>query len=60
MMFVVLAAICIVLPTIAMLAEWIVSARLSERHHSKHDTYVIPFALTGALSLALFFMGEHR
>ncbi|MDO5118454.1 MAG: hypothetical protein Q4D48_00075 [Coriobacteriales bacterium] len=57
MMFVVLAAICIVLPTIAMLAEWIVSARLSERHHSKHDTYVIPFALTGALSLAMFFMG---
>ena len=53
----VLVALCVVLPSVATLAEWFISTGLSERHHSRHDTYVIPFALTGALSLAMFFMG---
>ena len=53
----VLIGLCIVLPSIATLAEWFISTGLSERHHSRHDTYVIPSALTGALSLAMFFMG---
>lgn len=40
-----------------MVMEWVVGTRLSERHHSKHDTYVISSALTGALALAMLFMG---
>ena len=57
MMFWLFVMVCSVLPGVAMLVEWIISTRLSERHHSSHDTYVIPFALTGALSLSMFFMG---
>ncbi|MBR2683394.1 MAG: hypothetical protein IKE22_09045 [Atopobiaceae bacterium] len=57
MTFALLAAVSIVLPILSMLIEWIVGVRLSERHHSRHDTYVISTALTGALSLAMLFMG---
>lgn len=57
MIFWILAASCVVFPSVAMVAEWIVGNRLSERHHSRHDTYVISFALTGALALAMLFMG---
>lgn len=57
MTFLLLAATCAVFPIIAMLLEWVFDVRLSERHHSKHDTYVISSALTGALALAMLFMG---
>ena len=57
MIFCLFVAACAALPGISMLVEWAVSTRLSERHHSSHDTYVIPFALTSALSLSMMFMG---
>lgn len=57
MTFWVFAVTSSVLPAFAMVMEWVVGTRLSERHHSKHDTYVISSALTGALALAMLFMG---
>lgn len=57
MTYLVLAAISAILPAYVMVMEWIVGTRLSERHHSKHDTYVISSALTGAIALAMLFMG---
>lgn len=57
MTYLVLAAISAILPAYAMVMEWVVGTRLSERHHSKHDTYVISSALTGAIALAMLFMG---
>lgn len=57
MTFWVFAATSAILPVFAMVMEWVVGTRLSERHHSRHDTYVISSALTGAIALAMLFMG---
>ena len=57
MIFRVFVVICAVAPLVSVVTEWVVGRRLTERHHSTHDTYVISTALTGALSLAMQFMG---
>ena len=46
-----------IIPVYAMVMEWVMGTRLSERHHSRHDTYVISSALTGAITLSMLFMG---
>ena len=50
-------AVCVIVPLAALILERVGSARISERHHSHHDTYVIPATYTRALVLMIVFMG---
>lgn len=52
-----LAAIAVLVPLLAMLLERVGNVRISERHHSHHDTYVVPAPLTRSLVAAMAFMG---
>lgn len=53
----ILIAIALIVPSAAMVIEGVGDVRISERHHSHHDTYVVPVALTRSLVLAMAFMG---
>lgn len=53
----VLIAIAVVLSGVALVVEHMGNVRISERHHSHHDTYVVPVAFTRSLVLAMVFMG---
>ena len=52
----VLASVQVVLPVVALLIEHVGNVRFSERHHSHHDTYVMPVSFTRGLVLAMAFM----
>ncbi|OUO33992.1 hypothetical protein [Olsenella sp. An290] len=52
-----LMAVCVLAPVAAFVLERVGSARISERHHSHHDTYVVPATYTRALVLMIAFMG---
>lgn len=54
---VVMAAIEVLLPLFAFVYERGGSVRISERHHSHHDTYVVPATFTRGLVIAMAFMG---
>lgn len=54
---VVLAAVEMILPLLALLFEHVGNVRISERHHSHHDTYVVPATFTRGLVIAMAFMG---
>ena len=54
---VVLFAVAIVVPLLALLIEHVGSVRMSERHHSHHDTYSVPASFTRAIVLSMVFMG---
>ena len=41
-----LVAIAIVIPAVALVLEHVGNVRISERHHSHHDTYVVPVSFT--------------
>ena len=56
MELVVLAAVEVVLPVLALLLEHMGNVRLSERHHRHHDTYVVPVSFTRLIVLAMTFM----
>ena len=56
MELVVLAAVEVVLPVLALLLEHMGNVRLSERHHRHHDTYVVPVSFARGLVLAMAFM----
>lgn len=51
-----LVAIAIAVPVVALALEHVGSVRISERHHSHHDTYVVPVSFTRLIVLALVFM----
>lgn len=47
----------VALPALALLVERAGRVRISERHHSHHDTYVVPVSFTRSLVIAMAFMG---
>lgn len=51
-----LIAIAVVVPAIGLVLEHVGNVRISERHHSHHDTYVVPVAFTRAIVLVMVFM----
>ena len=51
-----LVAISIVIPAVALVLEHVGNVRISERHHSHHDTYVVPVSFTRLIVLAMTFM----
>ena len=53
----VLLALTVVLPLVAVVLEHAGDARISERHHSHHDTYVVPVSLPRSIVTAMVFMG---
>lgn len=52
-----LMAVAVLVPSAAMVIEHVGNVRISERHHSHHDTYVVPVSFTRGLGLAMAFMG---
>ena len=56
-MTLVLIAIAVTLSWVALVFEHLGNVRISERHHSHHDTYVVPVAFTRSLVFAMAFMG---
>ncbi len=54
---VLLAVVAVLVPLVALVLEHVGNVRISERHHSHHDTYVVPVAFTRALVLAMVFAG---
>lgn len=53
---VLLVIIAVVVPLAALLHERAGTVRMSERHHSHHDTYVVPASFTRSITLAMLFM----
>lgn len=53
---VLLAVVEVALPVVALLFEHVGNVRISERHHSHHDTYIVPVSFTRGLVLAMAFM----
>lgn len=51
-----LLVVAVVVPVLALVVEHAGNVRISERHHSHHDTYVVPASFTRALVLAMAFM----
>lgn len=54
---VLLALIALLIPAVALVLEHLGDVRISERHHSHHDTYSIPASFTRALVFSMAFMG---
>ena len=48
--------VAVVAPLSALLHERAGTVRMSERHHSHHDTYVVPASFTRSITLAMLFM----
>ena len=51
-----LVAIAIVVTAVALVLEHVGNVRISERHHSHHDTYVVPVSFTRLIVLTMAFM----
>ena len=56
MLTVALLAVAVAVPLAALVMERAGSVRISERHHSHHDTYAVPVSFTRALVRAMVFM----
>lgn len=56
-MYLVLVILCALVPLVAAVSEWFISSGISERHHSHHETYVTPRAMTSVLVIVMVFMG---
>ena len=54
---VLLAAVAVALPLVALVIEHAGNVRITERHHSHHDTYVVPASFTRSIVLSMVFMG---
>ena len=52
-----LNAIAAFTPLLALFIEHVGNVRISERHHSHHDTYAVPAPFTRAIVLSMVFMG---
>lgn len=44
-------------PFLAVLIEWIGDSSISERHHTHHDTYLVPRSISSSLMLMMTFVG---
>lgn len=44
-------------PLLSVLIEWIGDSGISERHHSHHDTYLVPRSISSTLMLMMTFVG---
>lgn len=53
----VLVAVAVAVPLASFVLMRLGSVRITERHHSRHDTYVIPVAFTRSLVHMMAFMG---
>ena len=53
----VLVIVALAVPALALVLEHVGNVRISERHHSHHDTYVVPVAFTRGLVIVMVFMG---
>ncbi|MBM6774321.1 hypothetical protein [Olsenella profusa] len=53
---VLLVIVAVVVPLAALLHERAGTVRMSERHHSHHDTYVVPASFTRSITIAMLFM----
>ncbi len=51
-----LVAVAALVPVVALVFEHVGNVRISERHHSHHDTYVVSVEFTRSLVLAMTFM----
>ena len=51
-----LMLVSVVFPIAAGLIEWLASQDISERHHSHHDTFVVPSSIKRSLVIAMVFM----
>lgn len=51
-----LIAIIAAVPILAMAVEWFGDVGITERHHSHHDTYLIPRSISSALMLMMLFV----
>lgn len=51
-----LIAVALVVPLVALVVEHVGNVRIAERHHSHHDTYVVSAEFTRSLVLAMAFM----
>ena len=51
-----LVAVALVVPLVALVVEHVGNVRIAERHHSHHDTYVVSAEFTRSLVLAMAFM----
>lgn len=49
--------VAVMIPLMALVFERAGNVRISERHHSRHDTYVVPVTFTRALTHAMLLMG---
>ena len=52
-----LVAVAVAVPLASFVLMRLGSVRITERHHSRHDTYVIPVAFTRSLVHMMAFMG---
>ena len=52
-----LVTVAVAVPLASIALMRLGSVRITERHHSRHDTYVIPVAFTRSLVLMMAFMG---
>ena len=53
----ILSVVAVAVPLASFALMRLGSVRITERHHSRHDTYVIPVAFTRSLVLMMAFMG---
>lgn len=51
-----LIAVAILVPVAALVLEHVGNVRFTERHHSHHDTYVVPVSFTRLIVVAMVFM----
>ena len=51
-----LVVVAAVVPLVALVVEHVGNVRITERHHSHHDTYVVSAEFTRSLVLAMAFM----
>ena len=55
-MDVLLVVVALAVPVIALVFEHVGNVRITERHHSHHDTYVVSAEFTRSIVLAMAFM----
>ena len=51
-----LVAVALAVPVVALVFEHVGNVRITERHHSHHDTYVVSAEFTRSIVLAMAFM----
>ncbi len=57
MEFVLLMSPVLIIPLVSIVMLWVGNSDISERHHSHHDTYVVPSVFSWVLVTSVVFMG---